>query len=293
MFKILGSSGANDNAHRGAYIHLMPQDNDFRLTQDQIDFFHEEGYLAVDALTTPDDVAMLREQYDRIFAERAGRAEGNQFDLTGTDEEGKDAALPQILNPAKYAPQMRESLLLKNATIAGRQLLGDEAECNIFHAIYKPPRSGAETPWHQDAAYWEPHLFHRSISIWVPLQEATLDNGCMQFVPRSHRYDIVDHQSINDDPRIHGLEFTPTSRLLLETANVVSCPLPPGGATFHGGYMFHHTPPNRSDVPRRALILGAALKATPRQMPRRFAWLERQRTARQARIEAAGMNANT
>src|SRR5262245_33160300 len=120
----------------------------FHLRPDQIEFFHCEGYLAIDQLTTPEDVAALRESYDRIFRERAGREEGMQFDLAGTDEEGKEAVLPQILNPSKYAPEMNDSLLLANATQLLRDLYGPDATCNIGHAIFKPPRIGAETPWH-------------------------------------------------------------------------------------------------------------------------------------------------
>ncbi len=256
------------------------------LTDEQIAFFQQEGYLAIDALTTPEDVAELRVIYDRIFEQRAGRDEGNQFDLAGTDEEGRKAALPQILNPAKYAPELLESVLIRNATAAAKQLLGDEAVCRFAHAIYKPPRTGAETPWHQDAAYWSPEWIHKSISIWVPLQPATPENGCMEFVPGSQRQDVVPHQSINNDPRVHGLELTPEELAKLGE-NIVACPLPPGGATFHGGYMLHHAGANRSDIPRRALILSAGAPGEKRNPPRRFPWMEEKKTARMERAAAA------
>jgi ectoine hydroxylase-related dioxygenase (phytanoyl-CoA dioxygenase family) len=255
------------------------------LSRAQVDFYHREGYLAIDQLTTPEDVAALRESYDRIFAQQAGREEGNEFDLAGTDEDGKPKALPQILNPAKYAPEMNDSLLLRNARQAVRELLGPEASCNIAHAIFKPAQIGAETPWHQDAAYWNPGVIPRGISIWVPLQEATPENGCMYFVPRSHLLDIVPHQSINNDPRIHGLELAPSERH--RVADAVACPLPPGGATFHGGFMFHYTPPNRSPVPRRALILMGGLPAIPRAQPLSYPWMAAKQTARSVRAQAA------
>lgn len=259
-----------------------------KLTDEQVAFFAEQGYLAVDQLTTAEDVAMLREAYDRIFAERAGRDEGDQFDLGGADEEGEQAALPQILNPAKYAPQMNESLLLANVKAIAKQLLGEEAEASFAHAIFKPPHHGAETPWHQDAAYWNPAVISRGVSIWVPLQEATVENGCMHFVPGSHTYDVIEHQSINDDPRIHGLEiFPPLRDRYFTDDDVVACPLPAGGCTIHGGYMFHYAPPNRSDIPRRALILMAHVPAIKRQLPRRFPWMEKKQTAREARAQAA------
>ena len=179
------------------------------------------------------------------------------------------------------------SLLLANARALVCQLYNvEEPNVGFAHAIYKPPRHGAETPWHQDAAYWNPAVHHTGISIWVPLQEATLENGCMEFVPGSHEQDVFPHQSINNDPRIHGLELRPEE--LYRARDFVSCPLPPGGCTVHGGYMLHHTPPNRSEVPRRALILsGHPLPATPRKTPLRFPWMDEKRTARTQRAEAA------
>jgi ectoine hydroxylase-related dioxygenase (phytanoyl-CoA dioxygenase family) len=255
------------------------------LNESQVRFFHEQGYLAIPRLTTDGDVAALRKSYDRIFAGRAGRELGDHFDLAGRDEEEGKESLPQILHPAKYAPEMNESELLRNAAVVAAQLLGPKATCEFAHAIFKPALHGAETPWHQDAAYWNPGMLYSSISIWVPLQEATMENGCMQFVPMSHRMDVVRHRSINDDPRIHGLEIHPDERG--RTRDFVSCPLPPGGATFHGPYMLHHTAPNRSLIPRRALILNAGLPPAMRRAPLHFPWMENKETARDARVKAS------
>ncbi len=255
------------------------------LTDEQIMFFHREGYLSVPRVTTDADVTFLRRSYDRIFAGQAGRDVGDQFDLAGTDEEGRKASLPQILHPAKYAPEMNTSALLKNATIMARLLLGPDAVCEIAHAINKPPDGGAETPWHQDAAYWDPELRYTAISIWVPLQEATVENGCMEFVPGSQTLDVLRHRSINDDPRIHGLELHPDE--MARTHQAVRCPLPAGGATFHGPYMLHHTGPNRSSGPRRALILNAGIPPVRRELPLRFAWMEEKKTAREERARSA------
>lgn len=258
------------------------------LTQEQIDFYHREGYLVLEAITTPAEVAWLRGIYDRLFASRAGREEGNQFDLGGTDEEGKEATLPQILNPPKYAPELKAGQFRLNALHVARQLLGPDAQAMGEHAIFKPAHIGAATPWHQDEAYWNPNMRYNSFSLWIPLQPATLENGCMQFVPGSHHSDILPHHSINHDVRIHGLEIddVETSRSAI-VANAVPCPLPPGGCTIHHNRTLHYAGPNRSDIPRRAYILGFGLPPTPCEEPRSFPWNDIKQTPREGRAKQA------
>ncbi len=258
------------------------------LTQEQIDFYHREGYLTLEAITTPEEVAWLRDIYDRLFASRAGREEGNQFDLGGTDEEGKEATLPQILNPAKYAPELKNGQFRVNALHVARQLLGPDAQAMGEHAIFKPARIGAATPWHQDEAYWNPNMRYNSFSLWIPLQPATPENGCMQFVPGSHRSDILPHHSINHDVRIHGLELDEVdTSCSAAVANAVPCPLPPGGCTIHHNRTLHYAGPNISDIPRRAYILGFGLPPTPHEEPRAFPWNDSKQTPRAERAKQA------
>jgi ectoine hydroxylase-related dioxygenase (phytanoyl-CoA dioxygenase family) len=251
-----------------------------KLTNDQIAFYHREGYLAIDAITTPEEVAWLREIYDRLFAQRAGREEGNQFDLAGADEEDAEASLPQILLPVKYAPELANALCRANALAIAKQLLGPEAEYHGEHAILKPAFLGAETPWHQDEAYWDPALEYNELSVWIPLQEANRENGCMHFIPRSHQLEVMPHHTIHHDPRIHGLEIDE-----IDAVKAVACPLPPGGATFHGPRTLHYTPPNRSPIPRRAYILGFGTPAKKRAAPRDFYWNRIKKTAREERAQ--------
>jgi ectoine hydroxylase-related dioxygenase (phytanoyl-CoA dioxygenase family) len=262
---------------------------DVVLTQEQIDFYHREGYLALDAITTQEEIAWMRDIYDRLFAMRAGREEGNQFDLAGTDEEESQATLPQILSPSKYAPELKEGLFRVNALAVARQLLGSEARAMGDHAIFKPAHMGAATPWHQDEAYWNPAMEYNSFSMWIPLQPATVENGCMQFVPRSHRLEVQPHHCINHDPRIHGLEIDDA-----DVSQAVACPLPPGGCTIHHNRTLHYAGPNRSGIPRRALILGFGIPAQPRTTPRSFPWNDQKQTPREqrARETAAKIGAN-
>jgi hypothetical protein len=218
-----------------------------------------------------------------MFSEKAGWNSGDQFDLAGTDEEGKSEALPQILNPAKYAPELNDGIFLITINEIVRQLLGDEASVGIAHAIFKPSGHGAATPWHQDEAYWDPAFQYKTISVWMPLQEATIENGCLWFVPGSHEWDVVPHQSIGGDVRVHGLEMVDTE----PCKTAVACPLPAGGITIHRNRTAHYAGPNTSDIPRRALIMMGGLPQTDNPMKRVFHWNDVKETARAKRASEA------
>lgn len=249
------------------------------LSPEQIAFYHENGFLALDELMPADEVVWVREIYDRLFQQRAGREVGDQFDLAGTDEEGKEAVLPQILGPSKYAPELANGQYRVNALHVAKQLLGPETTMGGDHAILKPARIGSETPWHQDEAYWDEATLAEGISIWIPLQEATVENGCMWFLPGSHRLPVGPHHTLNNDPRIHALEYEE----VVDMSQAVACPIPAGGTTIHHCRTLHYTGPNRSDGDRRALILGCGAPGKPLDPPRDFYWNKTKQTAREER----------
>jgi ectoine hydroxylase-related dioxygenase (phytanoyl-CoA dioxygenase family) len=256
------------------------------LSSDQIEFYRREGYLVIDQISTPEELQGLREIYDRLFSARAGRDRGDQFDLAGGDEEGKEAKLPQILGPSKYAPEMRETLAWANANAITRQLLGESGLLTGDHAILKPAGSGAPTPWHQDEAYWDPSFDYHSISIWMPLQDVDATMGCLSFVPGSHRINVQQHRPIGGDIRVHGLELDPEVNVDLTAA--VSVPLKAGGVTIHHNRMLHYAPGNRSQEPRRAWIMMAGVPPVARETPNEYPWQGIRKTARAERAQAAG-----
>jgi phytanoyl-CoA dioxygenase PhyH len=253
------------------------------LTKEQERAFHDSGFLAIDQPFLSDrELARLRGLYDRMFAERAGRDDGNQFDLAGADEDDQPGFLPQIVHPDRYCPELRGSYLDTIHAVAV-QLLGNTVTTGIVHAILKPAGIGAPTPWHQDEAYWPPDRLYRSVSIWMPLQDVDASNGCMWFNRGSHVWDVHEHRCIGGDPRVHGLELVDTSVI----RNAVVCPLPAGGVTIHLNRTAHFAGPNLTAGPRRALIVGSRLPDLPYPGTRRFVWNELKRTLREERIRRA------
>jgi ectoine hydroxylase-related dioxygenase (phytanoyl-CoA dioxygenase family) len=253
------------------------------LSKKQIALFHQEGYLVVPVVITLEEVERLREIFNHLFASKAGREDGNQYDLAGTDKDDQEAVLPQIVNPSKYAPELETADIRDNTYAIARQLLGPEATSQSDHAIMKPPEVGAVTPWHQDEAYWAPDLEYNSISIWVPLQEVTLENGCMHFIPGSHKLEVAAHRPIGQDSRIHGLEAEH-----VDASQAVACPIAAGGATIHHCRTIHYAGPNHTNHPRLAYINVFATPPKQRVISRDFDWKDSRQTLRDERRRAAG-----
>ena len=135
------------------------------------------------------------------------------------------------------------------------------------HAIYKAPLNQRETPWHQDQAYTGHDRPLKTIHFWVPLQDATVANGCMEFVPGSHRHGLLQHA--------RHLNGHVLSAQIAKDSRVVTCPLTVGGFTIHSPLTLHHTGPNTTATIRRAWILhfgpwGRASKFSPWIFARRF-----------------------
>jgi ectoine hydroxylase-related dioxygenase (phytanoyl-CoA dioxygenase family) len=236
-----------------------------RLDQEQIDAYREQGFLRLDRITSEEEIEELRAVYERLFLSETHAEDRKQL---GDIEEGEET-LPQILAPSELAPELLETQYRANAQAVAEQLLGEDAELTGDHAIRKPAGSGAETPWHQDEAYWDPAMRYDALSFWLPLQAATAENGCLQFVPGSNTERVLPHHQSGDDAE--ALEVDDPEGY---HDDAVACELPPGGATVHGSRTLHYAGPNTTGEPRRAYILTFRLPPEERDEPREFPWQE-------------------
>ena len=254
------------------------------LSAEQITRFDEEGFLAINGLAAPGEVDHVRTIYDRLFAEKAGYERGLHLDMLSPDDHAASAPrLTQILNPTEFAAELLAAHFRKNALAVAKQLLGDDAVPWFEHAICKPAQHGAETPWHQDEAHRnDPGVTYRQLSIWMPLQEATINNGCMRYITGSHRGPVLTHRSPNNDPRIMALECADAFDTALETF----VPLAAGDAVAHDARTLHGANANRTDAPRRAYIM--AFRGAMRPAPEfsGYPWNLEKRTAANARAAA-------
>ena len=98
------------------------------LTDEQIAFFRENGYLSIPRITTDEEVEWLKGVYDELFTERTGEAEGRYFDLAGPRAHNGRETLPQVLGPEAQFPELRETAYFRNAHRLAAKLLGVAAE---------------------------------------------------------------------------------------------------------------------------------------------------------------------
>ncbi len=247
--------------------HVRPQDNSnaqLELSTLQVEAFERDGYLSIDALSEAVEIASLLADCDAMFALETGFQDGDRLELSGAQAR---RTLPQIVNPERYAPRLLQGLAYRNAQALARRLLGADCVPTGNHAIVKPAYIGAETPWHQDAAYWDPRYDHEAISVWLALQPATRDNGCMHFVPGSQRGPVLPHELI--DASAHGLRLRDP---LAAESQHIACELPAGGATVHAGRTLHYAGPNTTGAPRRALVFGFGRPPRRRATPYDYPW---------------------
>lgn len=208
-----------------------------------------DGFLALPTLFTQSQVEEVRELLDPLFDRFQSLPAAYRRDLGGDAPNSHGLYRSAEINRATtLEPRLRRTFIYRRCRSIARDL-GVIAPGYVFdHSIYKAPHNQRATPWHQDHAYTGQSRVLRTLHFWIPLQEATLSNGCMQFIPGSHLAGPQPHHPGNQSGHVLA-SSTPTA------AEVVTCPLPLGGASVHMPLTMHYTGPNASDTTRKAWIL--------------------------------------
>lgn len=211
--------------------------------------FERDGVLVIDAMAPPAEVAALMEILEPLFA-GAIDAGGQRADFGDFDAEPSIIErTTQIMQVHDFVPEVLETGHAARTLAAARTILGEDMELDMTMVMDKLPGTATPTPWHQDEAYWLPGIpDRRSFSVWLALDDADIENGCMSFVPGSHNQPTRTHDWIG--PRGQGLKAE------VADGEGVAVPLKQGSCTIHHGNMLHMAGANvTSDRRRRALIL--------------------------------------
>ena len=213
-------------------------------------FFAENGYLAIECVTTQTELDWLRDVYDTLLARPRSGFLDTVFDLARPYGSLEEPSLGQLLSPERIVPAVRETAMWQNAKRIATRLLtvAEDAVESWGHLLFKAAEHGGEIPWHQDEAYWSIDLDYHAVGAWMPLDDVNIDNGCLWFLPGSHRRDVLEHRHLGDDPRVHVLELN----VDVDVGEAVAVPLTAGGMTFHHSRTLHYSRANITHSIRRA-----------------------------------------
>jgi phytanoyl-CoA hydroxylase len=240
----------------------MPHD----LTPDERRRYDEDGFVVRHAVFTAAEVETLREAAE-CTAKAAAKATGslasyvldgkrfaNAGGATIQFEHAPGSNALRVIEPAHLFDPRWESLIDDMRIVAPMQtLVGCERVALWTDKLnLKRPREGSGFGWHQDSPYWIHDCDHvdRLPNVMVALDDATVANGCLRVVRGSHRRGIL--PGTNDGTQLGGFFTDPAS---FDESRGALLEMPAGSLAFFSPHAVHGSLPNRSDAPRRALVL--------------------------------------
>lgn len=224
----------------------------YRLSDEQVAFFNENGYLSNIPLLEDWQVERLNEELADIT--NPGHPGNDLFyEFHSNESSDPNAVLFHALGAWRVTGGFHDVLWNPAFVVAASQLLGGQA-VRFWHdqLFCKPARHGGVVAWHQDYSYWTRTSPMQHLTCWVGLDDASTENGCLYYVPGSHRWGLLDKPELAGD--MEGL-----MDYLTEAQKAEFKPVPiemkRGYASFHHPLLVHGSYENRSERSRRAFVL--------------------------------------
>ena len=138
--------------------------------------------------------------------------------------------------------------------VAASQLLGDKP-VRFWHdqLFWKPAKTGGVVAWHQDYSYWTRTKPIAHLTCWCGLDNSTKENGCVQYIPGSHRWGLLPKTALAGD--LHGISDFLDDKQKEQFANPQLAEVKAGEAIFHHPLTLHGSGENKSSRPRRAFVI--------------------------------------
>lgn len=243
--------------------------DEYRLEPQQVEHFKKFGYVHLEGLLSEEEMSALEAEYVR-FLKGEVKVEGRDFCDMSHDygQALEDYSIINIMLPSRYNASLKGSLYERRAQSVARQLCGDDMVLDYDQLLAKPPnKPDAVFHWHQDLAYWPVTPDTRTASFWLALDQTSVANGCVQFVPGTHLEPKLRHHG-----PLHG--DRDKSHTLVATLQPEDKPKPMeikrGDVTVHHERLLHGSGGNTStEAWRRAWIIAFRSEATVAEERRR------------------------
>lgn len=208
-----------------------------------VDQYQRDGFVLKEGLFSPDEVRKMIHAVE--YGDEAKTAYGT------SDKSGRAARLaiwfelkPNIWGAASTCPRIVNAV---------RVLLGEDAA--FFHGkvMMKEAKTGGAWEWHQDYGYWydQGFIYSNMISAFVALDEATIENGCLQVLRGSHRLERLNHGQVGTQVGVDTVRLEP----VLKLCEKVHVTMKPGSVLFFHSNLLHSSSPNMSERHRRSFIM--------------------------------------
>lgn len=224
----------------------------YRLTDEQVAFFNENGYLSNIPLLEEWQVQRLNEELTEI-CDPAHPGNSLFYEFHSNESADPNAVLFHALGAWRVTGGFHDVLWNPAFVVAASQLLGGRS-VRFWHdqLFCKPARHGGVVAWHQDYSYWTRTSPMQHLTCWVGLDDASTENGCLYYVPGSHRWGLLDKPELAGD--MEGLMDYLTDEQKAEF-KPVPIEMKKGYASFHHPLLVHGSYENKSERSRRAFVL--------------------------------------
>lgn len=224
----------------------------YRLSIEQIDFFKEYGYVS--------NIKLLEEwQADRLINELSKITDPEHpahalfYEFHSNESADLNAVLFHALGAWRITEGFHDVAWNPAFVMAASQLLDDQP-VRFWHdqLFCKPALHGGVVAWHQDYSYWTRTGPIQHLTCWVALDDSTVENGCLYYVPKSHNWGLLDKPELAGN--MEGLMDYLSDQQKAEF-KPMPIELKQGYATFHHPLMVHGSYQNKSNRSRRAFVL--------------------------------------
>jgi len=225
----------------------------YRLSDEQVRFYNENGYLAGIRMLDENQLDVLRGELAELV-DPAHPGHHLFYEFNANESADPNQILFHALGAWRITTGLHDLLWHPAFVVAAAQLL--EGPVRFWHdqIFYKPAHHGGVVIWHQDYSYWTRTTPVAHISCWIGLDDSTRDNGCVHYVPGSHRWQLLPRNSFANHMDAVFDSLTPAQR---EEFKPVPIELKAGECSFHHPLMVHGSYANQTPRPRRAVVINA------------------------------------
>ena len=225
---------------------------EYKLSKEQIGFFHENGFLAGIKMLDDWQIERLKKELEEI-ADPSHPLHHLYYEFHSNESTDPSTILFHALGAWRIAEGYHDVLWNPRFLVAASQLLGNQP-VRFWHdqLFCKPAKKGGVVAWHQDYSYWTRTTPVAHLTCWCGLDDSTVENGCLQYVPGSHKWGLLKKPALAGD--LMGIVdyLSPEQQ---KEFNPIPVETKAGEAIFHHSLTLHGSGENKSQQPRRAFVI--------------------------------------